>query len=130
MGHNLEFPFLPAALKWLPAPPSLYSLTQARPQLYQTPLSSASHPSLKHLSLIPTSGASLAGDRIPVWLRHLWAQSQSLSPCSQRCGRRGMHSSVRSAFPENSTDSGQGRMVKQGAEVQFSVTAHTEYLHR
>lgn len=131
-GPNLKFPLLPAPFKRLPAPPSLYSLMQMCPQLYQTPLSSASHPSLKHLSLIPTSWASLAGDRILVWLRHLWGTEEtgfaSIPLPSQHCGRHGMHSSVRSAFHEHSTDAGQGRIVKQGAEVQFLVTAHTAYL--
>lgn len=103
------------------------------PSVYQTPLSSASHPSLKRLSLIPTSWASLAGDRILVWLHHLWGTEEtgfvSIPLSSQHCGRHGMHSSVHSAFHENSTDAGQGRIVKQGAEVQFLVTAHTAYLH-
>lgn len=71
MQQSFKFPFLPASLKRLPAPPVLYSLMQMCPQLFQISISSPSHPSLKHLSSTPTNWASLAGDRIPVWFHHL-----------------------------------------------------------
>lgn len=132
LGHSLKFTFLPVSLKWLPHLPSYILFLQNVP------------PTLPNIILFtfpPRSEASVFDPKqlgFPRWRQNPvtfllpWTKETCFGlhpPSSRYCGRHGMHSSVCLPFHENSPGPGQGQIFKQGAEVQFLVTAHTVYLH-
>lgn len=132
LGAQFEMYLLTCVIKMASTSPIVHSLSaECATNLYQISFFSPSHPSLKHLSLTPNSWASLTGVRIQLRsFFHGQRRPVLVSvPSSRYCGRHGMHSSVCPPFHENSPGPGQGQIFKQGAEVQFLVTARTVYLH-